>query len=681
MKEQGPHSSEMKQPDVRLGGGKLSLGRLRLIFDTAIHLSAEQILFRSYYSARGKYWAISGRQPPAYRCIVPSPYVPLNLGFTYLGNRIEAPGLISTIAQGSLSCLKFSFLNQARSYEKEVDWHDERVSRLWRYYLHYFDYVVDLVYWDVVENNSRGRDLFRALVLSWIGGNRKLQGDGWHPFTISVRLVNWLEAFSFWKRKFEADDPFSELFLGSLYAQASVLSSSLEYDVRGNHLIKNLKALIYAGIVFREAMKVKWLNQALKILEKELSEQILADGGHFERAPGYHMAVLKDCLEIAVLLRRNISEGAPLWLEGFLRAMLVYLENLIPVDGRLPLLKDTVWAANPPPGDLLAAGALYFNTPEFKITNAPGIYPFMIFGREGESVFKNWTARGRVFESTALSASGYYLMEDSTDGDYMIIDAGKVCPDYLPAHAHADMFSYELSVRGKRVVVDSGVFEYAPGAWRDYFRSTRAHNTVEVCGENQSEVWGSFRVARRARVIDVEWRTEEGRALFQARHDGYRRLAVPVIHRRIVVWEKAFFWLVIDELTGEGRTKAASHIHLHPDIVPVSEDGANWCLSGLPFPLWIHSFGATESFVPRGQVSPFIQGWYSEDFGIRVPNSVVTLFKEAPLPFVFGYAITFERGFKIEWIHREMAQHEIHIETGGQVFSLTILPRLVHYPV
>ncbi|MBW2031333.1 MAG: alginate lyase family protein [Deltaproteobacteria bacterium] len=579
----------------------------------------------------------------------------------------------------ALSQLEFNFLNRSKTYEGDVDWHDNTVSQLWRYNLHYFDYVADLICWDAVENDAGGWETFRKLALSWIKGNQLLRGDGWHPFTISVRLVNWLEAFSFWKSKVESDFQFKRLFFDSLYAQASILASSLEHDVRGNHLVKNLRGLIYAGIVFREDKKIEWLNRGLKILGEEVFEQVLDDGGHFERVPGYHAAVLKDCLEVGVLLRRNTPGGSPMWLDEALRAMLSYLKRMLPEDKNLPLIKDTAWGMNTSPEELLAAGAIYFNAPEFKIVDVKGVYPYMIFGEDGRTALGAENAKSKDQECSSLRASGYYIIRDPADGDYMIIDAGKVCPDYLPAHAHADMFSYELAIRGKRVVVDSGVYEYEAGPWRDYFRSTRAHNTVEVEGQNQSEVWGSFRVARRAHPFEVSFESNGDHALFHGRHDGYRRLPPRVIHRRTVAWHRGLFWLVVDELHGEGEVEAASHIHLHPSITPIVLGDTFWEFEGLPFRASLHSFGIERSEVVRGQMEPHIQGWYSEEFGVRVPNNVITLYRRDRLPFLFGYVITCQKQLQVRGFQRVPHQYEVEVSVGECEFALLLSPQDIKY--
>jgi hypothetical protein len=201
-------------------------------------------------------------------------------------------------------------------------------------------------------------------------------------------------------------------------------------------------------------------------------------------------------------------------------------------------------------------------------------------------------------------------MRNDAQGDHLIADFGRVCPDYLPAHAHADLFSFELTIGGQPVVVDSGVFEYTAGEWRDWFRSTAAHNTVEIDGRDQSEMWGSFRVGRRARAFGVRWIEGPGFTAITGTHDGY----APLLHTRwIVQVNEARLWFVIDRVTGPAGHTARSRIHLQPDA-----------------PFHFTPFGATA--VTESQ------GWLSERFGEKLPNRVLTL--TAPTPCWFGFVVS-----------------------------------------
>ena len=84
-----------------------------------------------------------------------------------------------------------------------------------------------------------------------------------------------------------------------------------------------------------------------------------------------------------------------------------------------------------------------------------------------------------------------------------LLDVAPLGPDYLPGHAHADTLSFELSLFGQRVIVNGGTSRYGSGPERLAERGTAAHSTVQIDGADSSEVWGGFRVARRARPRDV----------------------------------------------------------------------------------------------------------------------------------------------------------------------------------
>jgi uncharacterized heparinase superfamily protein len=479
---------------------------------------------------------------------------------------------------------RFTFLNDTRV---DPPWNAPGASHLWRYHLHYFDYLRDLV----AAPRDAAYATFRKLVRSWIGAHRTLGGDAWHPYTISLRVVNWCEAAVFFAPELQAEETFARELYDSIAAQVRFLETHLETDVRGNHLLENARALIRAAAFFEGDEAQRWLNRALPLLQREVPEQVLEDGGHFERTPGYHLRVLQVLEDIAVYL------PAPLIVDAVAR-MRAFRDAIVPPNGRLPLFKDTV-------------------LPEEPVGVRPGGVRSTVFSRGTPPLRAELSATenckpdpNSLSPSRWLEASGYAVMRDDAQGDHLIADFGRVCPDYLPAHAHADLFSFELTIGGQPVVVDSGVFEYTAGQWRDWFRSTAAHNTVEIDGRDQSEMWGSFRVGRRARPFDVKWIEGPGFTAISGTHDGY----TPLLHTRWIVHvSEARLWFVIDRVTGPAGHTARSRIHLQPDA-----------------PFHFTPFGAT------GVTES--EGWLSERFGVKRPNRVLTL--TASTPCWFGYAVS-----------------------------------------
>jgi uncharacterized heparinase superfamily protein len=158
--------------------------------------------------------------------------------------------------------------------------------------------------------------------------------------------------------------------------------------------------------------------------------------------------------------------------------------------------------------------------------------------------------------------SGYIRLEGAEA--VALLDVAPIGPDYLPGHAHADTLSFELSVFGQRVIVNGGTSRYGLGQERLRERQTVSHSTVEVGGQSSSEVWGGFRVARRAYPFDLTV-SESPRILSVAcSHDGYKRLTGKPVHRRS--WQFSSSHLEVKDSVSGGSWPAVARYILHPDV-------------------------------------------------------------------------------------------------------------------
>lgn len=490
---------------------------------------------------------------------------------------------------------EFRFLNESRSFDLNcMDWSAPGMSRLWRYNLQYFDYLQD---------QGRSRETLAKLISSWIEKHPLGSLDAWEPYTVSLRIVNWIKYFL--QPEMNAEIPGD--WLKSLYQQACWLENNIEYHILANHYLKNGKALLFAGVFFEGKRADGWLTLGLKILSEEAQEQILADGGHYERSPMYHAIVVEDYLDALNLIQScnvMVARDALAFLKSRVIDALDFLLDLQMPDAEIPLFNDAAFGIAPSPRRLVEYAG-----------KVAGYVPGPVV--DGLSV-------------CAKAASGYYVVRD---GDSMlVVDCGAVGPDYQPGHAHCDTLSYELALGGRRMVVDSGVHDYENGPERYYARSTRAHNTVSVDGSEQSEIWGAFRVARRAYPLGTPLlqRTEHG-ARFEGAHDGFLRLPGNVVHRRTIGYDADGSWTVSDRLHGDRSHAMESYIHLHPDFT--AEVLANSIVvltqEKLPFAL-IEVEGASIRLE---------KGWYFPEFGIRIANSVIVLSCEGKLPLQLTYCI------------------------------------------
>jgi uncharacterized heparinase superfamily protein len=272
----------------------------------------------------------------------------------------------------------------------------------------------------------------------------------------------------------------------------------------------------------------------------------------------------------------------------------------------------------------------------------------------------------------ALPDSGYYIF--NSPRAWLVADAGDPCPDELPAHAHADALSFELSVSGRRIIVDSGVFEYQSGEWRDFMRGTAAHNTVMVDGQDQSEVWGSFRVGRRARVAARYWAEQDGVRVLEADHDGYQS-TLGVRHRRWIARVHQRFFVVSDLLEGAGEHRALSFIHLHPDATvgdaSISDDARLIGAAHGEAGLIIAPFGYNELDHYVGCLSS-PRAWYSQQFGRRLPSTEVSLTVHGPIPRIWGYLLLLDSPTGIHVNSESATQHCIDLQLDDAAYEVRV---------
>ena len=532
---------------------------------------------------------------------------------------------------------QFRFLNVDGRLGWPIDWSAPGHSRLWRYHLQYFDDLPEVA---VLGNASW--PLVRSLMVQWIGANTfgsPTCQDAWHPYVVSVRLVNWMIALATCGVG-PADVPAD--VRESLGIQCLFVCRHLETDVGGNHLLKNLKSLVIAGCFCDGPLAETWRREGVTRFCDAVEAQLLEDGGHYERSPMYHALVMMDLLEVMAFVSAR-EGGVPGRLAVLLRHMDAFLTTVIHPDGEIALFNDSAFLGAPRPAALHACTRLLTGadvsgdlTLRHRILTAGLSVP--VPGSEAARAKSPPVAAGRSICCDTVASSGYLTLASADRRRFLIADAGAVCPDNLPAHAHADLLSYELSLDGRRVIVDAGVGEYAAGRWRDYDRSTRAHNTVVVDGAEQSDCWGSFRVAARARPKDVRAVAEPRIVGFSAAHDGYTRLRRPVVHRRRVAFVDDQYWIVVDDLEGSEVHRWESYVHFHPDAdverISPSAVAVRCGSAGLQI-AW---FGSLTADIVRGAGDP-IQGWHAPEFGRREPAQTLVLSGQGSLPAQFGYAL------------------------------------------
>ena len=448
-------------------------------------------------------------------------------------------------------------------------WRDPADGLLFLFHLHGFG---PLASYAAGERSPAGDRFWAGVLETWLASEGEPRRPAWHPYATSARIVSWAAALSSVETWSEA---LRTRLVQSLWRQGRYVRRAIEHDIGGNHVLKNAKALVVAGACFPGSSLVE---TGLRLLEDEVGRQVLADGGHEERSTSYHREIAHDLAEVSELLERT-DATAPAWLASARSRMDSWQARLAGLDGCLPLLNDA-WEGPP------------------------------------------LTARGDRAPVDELGASGYTVLRDRDA--QVVFDAGPISPPHLPPHAHADVLSFVLWADGRSLVVDPGAYAYT-GPARRAFRSTAAHNTVEVAGRDQCELWGDFRAAfpPRVRALPVV-RGAGGVLLARGRHDGYRRLSEPVVHQRALVLIPREGIVVIDLLQGRGPQPVRSFLHLAPDLRCESPRQVG------PFGLAVLGDGAELHLTP-GEYAPFL--------GTRVKATVVEQKRLAAPEKPFGWSL------------------------------------------
>lgn len=368
-------------------------------------------------------------------------------------------------------------------------------TRLGRFHRQYGD--------DVLEA-ARAGDAAEAarLLATWIEAHPPRNGDAWHPYPLSTRVGNWVAAVTL------LPELATEEVSQSAWRQLRRLAWNVEDDILGNHLVRNARALVLGGTAFGAPELV---HLGIDLLRRELPEQVLPDGGHYERSPSYHLVVLRDLLEVQAASPHS-------WLAEAIERMRVFAAALARPDGAPALFNDGT------------VDAPRLDLPE----PPPGL--------------------------TVLEDSGFVVVRE---GELWLgMRVGPSAPEYLPPHAHADALSLQLWWRGRPVLVDPGSSTYEPGPVRDWERSTRAHSTVTVDGKDQFRVWGAFRSGPMPEV-----------KLLYAREGAVEAsVALPgrIRHVRRVEWDaEAGEVTVLDSLVGSGRREIESRLIWAPVMAAV----------------------------------------------------------------------------------------------------------------
>ena len=475
---------------------------------------------------------------------------------------------------------------------------------------------------------------------SWLLQNPFGQGMNWRsPLELAIRLINWVWAVDLALDSGLFDAAFRERVLHAVYLHLWEITRKYSRgSSANNHVIGEAAGVFVATSYFPHFPNAaSWRREAMEILAEEIVEQTYPDGGNREQAFGYHLFVLQFTLVAGFVARRTeVDFPGAFW--NRLEKMVDFAEAITQGGGGLPFYGDCddgyvldLGTSPSEPRGLLAAGAGLCGRPDWLATAGGCTEPaFWLFGPSlpgGDAGADEGTVKAAL-ESKAFADGGHYLLQYGTPGSEegvsLLFDCGELGYRSIAAHGHADALSFTLRAFGEEVFVDPGTYDYFTfPAWRDYFRSTRAHNTAAVDAEDQSVKLGSFLWGERARARCLRWEPGEHGGTVTGEHDGYARLSDPVIHRRTLELDgQSGILTITDRFVAEGAHEVSLYFHLAEHCVLSAMDGPAMEIRGGKGTITLDLDPALEIVRFRGSEDP-IFGWVSRGYHRKAPSHTI----------------------------------------------------------
>jgi len=546
----------------------------------------------------------------------------LGSGETRLGQQINWHKDFKT---GKVWPLKYykelQVVSEKGGFDVKVPWELSRFQHL---------IVLGKAYW--LTSNEKYTKEFVGQVESWLGSNPVEFGVNWKStMDVAIRAVNWVIAYYFFRSSPEISSAFREKLIKSLLLHGRFVERNLDWGtVRSNHYLSDIVGLLHLGNFFAKTREGKrWEEQALRCIVEEMGHQVHKDGVDFEASIGYHRLVTEMFLSAAILCLRN-GRKLPDTFMSKLERMIEFVMCYTEPSGKAPTVGDAddgrlhVFGVNPTNDHryLLSIGAVLFNRGDFKrCAQEFNEEAFWLLGEEGLTRFRELHSSDSEVKSELFKQGGFAVMRHKNL--YMIVDIGGVGRSGLGGHGHCDTLSFELAVNGRSLVVDPGAYVYTSSpVWRNIFRGTAYHNTVMVDNEEMNRLYEGdfFAMADDARGILNKWISTEEYDILDAQHEGYTRLKSPVVHRRIILFnKKGGYWVLVDELSTTGEHTYCFHLHFLPSAVSEHETKS-------------FIVKTDDSHGPNLLVVPFdvtrvttrvLDGWVSESYGKKISAPVL----------------------------------------------------------
>ncbi|TWU36471.1 Heparin-sulfate lyase precursor [Novipirellula aureliae] len=587
---------------------------------------------------------------------------------------------------------------------EDIDWHaDPHGDPEWTYCLNRHEFLTELgrAYW--YTGDEKYTQAWKRILGDWIVKNPMpdmewmLHVDGevsrphfmkqgtWRPLTIGIRMyTSYVPCFYHFLDSPELTPKFLVTMLTSMVEHARhtrlyYTRHKSYFNVSPNWGLMESNGLAHMGILFPEFKEaLDWKAEAMSRFEEQIRMQICEEGMQVERASGYHLVCTFCFTQILDLALRNQVRVSDTYMANA-EKMIDFVVSIMKPHGVYPMLKDAdesdVFGERASGGlwedinnlnmledhnDLrwvLKAGARLFHRPD--------MLWIATHGEQGEKP---------TLGSLAMPDSGFAVMRSGWDHDdlYCVYTCGELgVMDQSCVHGNADALSVDISGHGETLLIDPGRYLYE-GPWRVWFKSTAAHNSITVDGQDSSELADEWMFKTKAKSTLRCFSSTEKFDYVDGSHDGFERLGDPVTHRRRVVFVKPHFWLVVDELTAKAQHQYDQYWHFGPEA-QVTE-GKDLSVTAiyqnevgiLVKPVRTDGLSLTHH---RGSEDP-IQGWVSYDYAVKVPAPALQYRRTAGQTTLATLLVPFQAG-DVEVTAKSVGEN--HFEVANRHSTFVIL--------
>jgi hypothetical protein len=434
-------------------------------------------------------------------------------------------------------------------------------------------------------------------ITHWLDMNPYGKGMNWRsPLELAIRLINWVWTVDLIKDSGLFEGLFKQRLLESVFLHCRDVSSKFSQGTSANnHLVGEAAGVYIAASYFPMLKAAKdWQRKSKQVLEREIQAQTFTDGCTKEHAFSYQFFVFQFYL-LTGLTGKWSDDGFSTTYWQTLNRLSKFIATVAEGGKYYPMLGDQDDGYVLDLGDhvhnINALNDIVSHFYEDDIfsqgVKEASESTFWLFNNRQASLKKE-DAVERELTSVAFTDSGYYLLQagKQSEGNQasILVDVADLGYTAIAAHGHADALSCVVRINQHDLFVDTGTYDYfSYPQWRDHFRKTKAHNTVEIDGLDQSVMTGPFMWESHAQSGCVEWLPSEFGGKIVAEHNGYKRLGSPVSHQRTVDLNTQVKQIkIIDELITQGQHDVVIYFHFSEDCdnIQINEGVCTLSLGG-----------------------------------------------------------------------------------------------------